>query len=292
MLILQKLFNQFFHHSKSLIFGLGFFLSACSGIFYQPDRIEYATPTQFKIDYESFYFQTTPLSPKLHGWKLYRSDRKQRSKGTFLLFHGNAQNLTSHFFSLAWMTKQGYDVMIYDYRGYGKSEGIPELRTTHQDALTALKEGYQFSIENNSPFFVMGQSLGGNIALRAIYDFPLKDKIKLLIIDSSFLSYQKMVWDKLTMAWILYPFSPLAYILYSDEFSSGTIIDKLPSIPTLVIHGKKDFIVPLKFGQEIYQRLKAPKWIWEVEQGMHIDAFFIKEPDYRAKFITFLETFK
>jgi hypothetical protein len=210
------------------------------------------------------------------------------SLGTILHFHGNAQNLSSHFLMLSWIAEYGYDLFIFDYRGYGQSTGAPSQDGIYLDSMAGMQKGYEFSLENKSPLIVYGQSLGGNVALRAIVDFSYKDQIKLLILDSTFASYQKMAWDKLTSAWILIPFSPLAYVFFSDKYASGLILNKLPPIPTLVIHGTNDLVVPFKFGQELYSKIETQKWFWKIENGTHTDAFFRNEHNYKEDFIKFL----
>ncbi len=273
---------------RSLGIVLGFFfLSGCSSLFYFPDHYTYRTPDQFKLKYDSFFFESDD-GTKLHAWKIHRRHQERKSLGTILHFHGNAQNLSAHFLGLLWLAEMDYDLMIFDYRGYGQSGGQPYQKGIYQDSLKAMQIAFEFSLENKSPFIVYGQSLGGNIALRTLVDFEHKEAIKFLVLDSTFLSYQKMAWDKMTSAWILIPFSPLSFVFFSDAYASELVIDKMPNIPTLVIHGTHDFVVPYKFGEKIYQRLKQPKWMWTVENGGHTDAFFRPEHNYRDDFIKLL----
>ena len=98
-----------------------------------------------------------------------------------------------------------------------------------------------------------------------------------------------MAWDKLTSAWILVPFSPLAYIFFSDKYASSLVLKKLPSIPTLVIHGTHDLVVPFKFGEDLYSKLDTKKWFWKIENGTHTDVFFRQEHNYREDFVKFLK---
>ncbi|MFZ4714172.1 MAG: alpha/beta hydrolase [Bacteriovoracaceae bacterium] len=275
--------------TRSLGLILGFlFLSSCSNLFYFPDHYTYRTPDQFNLNYESFTFPSSD-GTSLNGWKIQRRHSERKSLGTILHFHGNAQNLSSHFMMLAWLAEVDYDLMIFDYRGYGQSGGSPSQDGIYLDSLAAMKKGYEYSLENKSPFIVYGQSLGGNVAMRALVDFEFKDQVKLLVLDSTFMSYQKMAWDKMTSAWILIPFSPLAFIFFSDRYASDLVIDRLPKIPVLVIHGTNDQVVPYKFGKKIYDRLNNEKWLWTVQDGYHTDGFFRPDHNYREDFLSFLK---
>jgi fermentation-respiration switch protein FrsA (DUF1100 family) len=280
---------QFSRKYQSLGLFLGFlFLSACSNFFYWPDHYLYRTPDHYKLEYQSINFESKD-GTILHGWKIHRREMKKPSLGTIVHFHGNAQNLSSHFLMLSWLAEYGYDLFIFDYRGYGQSGGAPSQDGIYLDSMAGMQKGYEFSLENKSPLIVYGQSLGGNVSLRAIVDFPFSKEIKLLILDSTFSSYQKMAWDKLTSAWILVPFSPLAYIFFSDKYASSLVLKKLPSIPTLVIHGTHDLVVPFKFGEDLYSKLDTKKWFWKIENGTHTDVFFRQEHNYREDFVKFLK---
>jgi len=262
-------------------------LSSCSGIFYQPTSYFYSDPKQFQIKYDDIDFKSTD-GTQLHGWYLHRSDKKKKSKGLIIFFHGNAQNITAHYLNLAWITKKGYDVFAFDYRGYGLSKGMPNQQGTNKDALAALNYAHaRFKKDGHEKFIVYGQSLGGVISLRALQDFKHREDIDLLVQDSTFMSYQKIAFDKLSHAGIFMILSPLAYGLVTDEFGSSRYAPKFKR-PTLVIHGTDDFVIPFKFGEEIFETLETKKWFWKVEKGRHIDVFRRDNYAYQKKFIKFL----
>jgi fermentation-respiration switch protein FrsA (DUF1100 family) len=107
--------------------------------------------------------------------------------------------------------------------------------------------------------------------------------------DSAFYSYQDIAFDKLTSRWFLYPFSPLAYLLISDEYASDEVFHKIKT-PLLVIVGMKDPVVSPKFGKRIYKGVASDKkWIWKLPNGAHIDAYHHDNGIYREKFVDFLE---
>lgn len=263
-----------------------FILQSCGHLFYQPSRDEFYNPKQFKLSYEDVYFQAKD-GTKLHGWLL--GSQAQPIKGTIVHFHGNAQNITTHFLNLAWLVKQGFNIFIFDYRGYGKSEGKASQEGLYQDALAALKKGMELH-NHQGKFIVYGQSLGGVVSLRALADYSELAKVDLIVMDSTFDSYRDIAFDKLTSRWFLYPVSPLALIAVSDAYASDEIFEKITN-PTLVIVGMKDHIIPAKFGKRIYQGIAAQeKWLWKLPLGGHIDVFHGPNESYRSDFVKLVDS--
>lgn len=262
-------------------------LNSCSHLFYFPDSYLYSDPKQFKIVYENIFFKSQD-GTKLHGWYLQNKEKAVPSKGLILYFHGNAQNISAHYISIAWLTKEGYDVFAFDYRGYGLSKGQPHQRGVHEDSLAALNLAHKrFKKEGHNKFIVYGQSLGGIISLRALKDFKERKDIDLYVMDSTFLSYQDLAAEKLRDSGVLWILNPLGYLLVSDEYSPYKYAPEFDR-PTLVIHGVKDTIIPLRFGEEIYHRLRSKRDIWKIKEGGHIDGFFVEKKRYRRKFLQYL----
>lgn len=260
---------------------------SCSHVFYQPSPKHFVDPAQFKLKYEDVYFESKD-GTKLHGWFFRAKDAKP--KGTIVQFHGNAQNISTHFFSLIWLIDHGYNLFTFDYRGYAKSEGKPTQAGIYLDALAAMDKARDFNqLNGNGKFVIYGQSTGGAIALRAIPDYKYYADIDLIVMDSAFSSYQDIAFDKLTGRWFLFPFSPLAYVLVSDAYAADKVFNKITK-PTLVIVGQKDPVVPQKLGKIIYKGIKTKeKWLWKLPKGSHIDAYHHQDGIYRQKFVDFLE---
>lgn len=274
---------------KNLLFfiSLGLFVS-CSNLLYYPDDIVYSTPKQFDLDYKDVYF-TAKDGVKLHGWFLETKYKKK--KGLVVHFHGNAQNLSSHYLSLAWMVNKGYDLLIFDYRGYGKSEGGPNPKDVNLDAISALDLGVDYLSQKKYPqFIVYAQSLGGTVALRAMKDFSQRNKVDLLVLDSTFSSYQEIAKDRAASVWLLWPFQYIAYLIMSDEYASYNYISEFDR-PTLVIHSQDDEVVPIKFGEEIYKKLKTKKEMWVLKDVPHIGIFHGNSYEDREKFLKFLDQY-
>ena len=265
-----------------LLLLLIFILVSCSGLFYQNTQQTYSDPKRFKLKYSDFNL-TTKDNVRLHGWHIKNSLQPKDPESLVLFFHGNAQNITAHYLALAWMTQFGHDLMIFDYRGYGKSESSPDQKGTYLDALAFLKYGAeQFSKGNYKRLIVIAQSLGGIIALRALEDFPEQKKIDLLVLDSTFTSYQDLAFDRAASLWFTFIFSPLTYLLISDQMAPNHP-EKI-NVPSLVIHGKNDDIVPYEFGVKLFESLNSPKDFWEIPRGGHIDGLNIAHFQKRLLF--------
>ncbi len=271
-----------------LYFGM-VFLFSCSGIFYVPTSIIYTTPKNFDMNFEEVYFPSDE-GILLHGMHL-KNFLKKDPISLILYFHGNAQNISSRIGRLKKLLELGHDVFLFDYRGYGQSTAVyPNQRGTYKDALAALN--YAFALKEKikaKKFVVLGSSLGGVISSRAVMDFPRKKEIDLLVLDSTFMSYRDIAFDKIWRVPFLrfvYPFVPL---LVSDEYAPRYHLPKL-DLPILFIHGTKDYVVPYKFGKKFFESVSTPqKWLWTIPGGRHVSVFsFDPAIDYQEKFSKFI----
>lgn len=192
-------------------------------------------------------------------------------KTHILFFHGNAENVSSHFHSLFWILEQGYSYTIFDYPGYGGSEGEPTPRTTTLSGQFMIN--YIAKTYHDSKIFVFGQSLGGNIALYSSIKMKFKAPICGIAVESTFLSYRAIARRVLAKNWFTWLFQALPYILVSDTFSASENLSELSPIPLLIFHGNKDPVVGIENGKELYDSAVEPKRFTLVQNGEHIDSF-------------------
>ena len=269
--------------------GLFFLLLGCSSVFYQPSRQQFIDPARFQLAYQDVWF-TAKDGIKLHGWFFPAQGKLSAVKGTVVQFHGNAENISTHFMSLVWLTTAGYNLFTFDYRGYGKSEGRATQEGTYLDALAAIAQAKEFHDQHGKGHFIIyGQSTGGIISLRALVDAPQASMVTLFVQDASYASYQKIAFEKLKSSWVLFPFSPLAFLLISDEYAAEKILEKIHQ-PTLVIAGKNDRVIPAHFGKKIYRGINSDqKWWWKLPEGGHIDTFHHDQGRWRKNFLELLD---
>ena len=167
---------------------------------------------------------------------------------------------------------------------------MAESKGVYDDSHAALDfAGELYKKKNYKKLILIAQSLGGNILMRAVSEHALAKQASLLVVDSTFLSYQEMASDRLQSVWFLYPFSILTGLLVSDEYSAMDHAKNI-KLPTLVIHGKKDSVVPFKFGKEVYETLTTKtKEFWQVEEGRHISTLGNGKKETEEKFLEFIE---
>ena len=251
--------------------SLIFILSSCSfnGSFYYP-KSEYRAIEN--IDYQEIFLENTE-GIKLHAVYL---EPKVKSKGTVLLIHGNGGNVSGWIHSIEPLTNAGYRTLVFDYQGYGKSEGKPTHKNVVNDAEMFLE--YLISKKDKTEKMVIwGVSLGGNLSVNIASRNP--DKVDILIDEAGFSSHSDIATHM--MPWLI---KPLARITVASPYSSKKLISEL-EIPVLIIHSSEDKVVPFEMGQKVYNKANKPKEFWEIK-GKHCHAI----SDYKEQFIHKLDS--
>lgn len=253
-------------------------LVGCTSLIYQPDRFLHADPHAYGINFKEFYVRSYD-GTRLLAWDL--KSKTPNPENLVLMFHGNAQNLSAHAFHLAWMVEKKTDVLIFDYRGYGLSEGTPYPKGVAEDGLRFLQLAYDKYKEGHyKRLIIYAQSLGGAVAMRALEEVAWRNEISLLVLDSTFRSPQDIASDKT---------HGLFWWLISSEYTADKRLTHL-TMPLLVIHEDHDPVINFKFGQDIFDKAPSPnKTFWKLEGYNHGDVFFTKRGLYRERFITFID---
>lgn len=280
----MRIFNR---RIQAIVYVCLLALTACSHLFYHPSSGLYLSPDDLQFKVEEITFPTGDGS-LLYGWYFPPASNKP-SLGTVVQFHGNAQNRSAQFASLHWVTNEGYGLFSFDYRGYGENRSKPSQKGLNEDALAAIERASKL---NSAPLILFGQSLGGAVLTRAVgeipKDSPLRARILAVIIDSSFTSYRAIGRNVLSRSWISWILQPFATLLVSDEYSPEEYFRQIAPIPTLVIHGDADRVVPVEFGKEIFALCQEPKTFWLIPNGNHIDVFKDAHPGNRKRFVSYL----
>lgn len=272
----------------ALMLALGPTLSGCGHLFFYPRKELFYPPEKQGLHPETFFI-TTEDKVKLHAW--FFSARSKPRKGTVVQFHGNGENLSSHYLSVVWLIDNGYDVFTFDYRGYGVSEGEPNPEGAYRDGMAALKTSLDLHAKHGrGQFVIVGQSLGGLIALKTWVDFDRQSEGSLMVLESTFSSYKDIAQEKLAGHWMTWLFSPLGRVLVSDRYASQDSIAKLVT-PLVVIHDEKDPVVPFHFGEEIFAGAASAKnrMFFKEAKGRHVGFFSTDAPENRKKLIDVLK---
>jgi alpha-beta hydrolase superfamily lysophospholipase len=264
--------------------------SGCGHFFYFPDHNFYYPPDKNGYAPKEILFDSTD-GTKLHGW-YFSSTTKEPPKGLIVQFHGNSENISSHYASLVWITKRGYDLFTFDYRGYGKSENKkPDQKAVYEDGLSALKKAVEFADSKKPqkiPFIVVyGQSLGGIISARSVADFDQQNRVNLLVQDSTFCSFKDMVQEKMASIWLTWIFSPIGRLTVSDKYASEEYFSKIKT-PILIVHDREDPVVHFQNAEKIFKLAHEPKVFWDFKKKRHVGIFAIDTPEYRERFLNYL----
>ncbi|MBI4063758.1 MAG: alpha/beta hydrolase [Elusimicrobia bacterium] len=236
---------------------------------YHPERIIEATPQAVGLNFEDVWL-TAADGVKIHGWWIGHQNFKQ----AVLFCHGNGGNISHRLETIKAFYDLGFYVFIFDYRGYGQSEGSPSEKGLYQDALAA----YQFLTKEKkvSPekIVLFGESLGGAVAA----DLAGNVEVGAVVTEGALSSVKDM-------ARVVYPFLPF-HLFVRQKFDAAGKLSRV-SAPKLIIHSRQDDIIPFELGEKLYRLAKDPKEFFEIS-GTHNDARFEAGPAYWQKIQLFL----
>ena len=199
----------------------------------------------------------------LRGWLLYRQarlDNQAVQAPLVLYFPGNAQNRHARISDLQKFAASGFDVLIFDYRGYGDSTGSPTEANLSADALLIWKYVQDELGYDEAKIVVFGESIGGAVALSMwSKENPNPPQPAAVILNATFTSMPQ------TVAWH-YPLFPFQFLLL-DRWPS---IERIPRVnaPVVIFHGTDDQIVPVAHGRALAQAASQARFI-EIPGGTH-----------------------
>lgn len=190
--------------------------------------------------------------------------------------HGNAGNISNRLHNLQDLYRRGLSVLLFDYRGYGKSLGTPTESGIYQDAMAA----YDFLVRQRgvSPerLVLFGRSLGAAVA----GEVATRRAAAGLILESAFPSMQSMAdqhyWG-LPARWFV-----------DAEFNLTQKLSSL-TVPLFMIHGDRDTIVPMRLGRQVYEAAPPPKAWYTVPGAGHNDVPFIGGSSYFQHIVAFIK---
>lgn len=254
---------------------------------YRPVREVPYTPGELDLEFEDVLFESDD-GLRLNGWYIpapvettHRGCPKRGQAPTVLFCHGNGGNMMHCLDSINIFYNLGLSCFIFDYRGYGHSQGKPGEEGTYLDVEAAYKwltKGKKIPPDN---IIVFGRSLGGSIAAY----LASKVQAGCLIVESTFTSYAD-IGKK------FYPYMP---VRWSANFSYRTIdYIRDTHCPVMLIYSRNDEVVPFEFGLELYEAANEPKELVEIF-GSHNDGFLVSGEIYKkawTKWLKFLEGYE
>ena len=243
------------------------------GMTFFPLRELDATPDDWNMPYEDVSLMTAD-GIRLHGWYIPRSGAER----TVLFLHGNAGNISHRGESIAIFRRLGLNVLIFDYRGYGRSQGTPTETGLYADAAAA----WHYLVETRGVvagnIVIFGRSLGGAVAAQ----LASQVQAGALILESTLSSARDFAQAVLPLL------SRLVVVRY-DFDSAGRLAQV--HCPVLVLHSPADEIMPYRLGEKLYQSAHEPKRFVAL-RGDHNSGFLLSQPQYEqalGEFIASLE---
>ncbi len=237
-----------------------------------PSRQVETTPAALGLAYEPLTL-TTSDGVELDGWFL----PAKTARGVILFCHGNAGNISHRLDSLRIFHELGLSVLIFDYRGYGRSQGRPTEAGTYRDAEAAWQYLVGERQVEPSRIVLFGRSLGAAVAAR----LAALHQPGALILESCFTSVPDMAAK-------LYPLLPVR-LLSRLHYN---VVDSLPEVscPVLVVHSPNDEIIPYSHGERLFAVAQPPKEFLQLRGG-HNEGFLLSGPAYVNGLADFLSGF-
>ncbi len=242
---------------------------------FQPKLVYFpGPPPSWAPDREGFAYRDLMLETSdgvaIHAWFF----PAEESHGAVVMSHGNAGNVANRVPHAQAFLDAGFSVLLYDYRGYGRSEGSPSEEGTYRDAEAA----YDWVVANAgvAPHRVVsyGESLGGGVAL----ELARRREVGAVMLESAFTSIPDVGQR-------IYPWLPVR-LMSRIVYDNAAKIAEL-RVPVLVIHSPDDEIVSYDFGEKLFQLANEPKQFLATEGG-HNDGGFLRRAEWREAVGRFL----
>ncbi len=247
-----------------LLVYAAFLLSSENKIIFHPSRYPdgFWNPASQGVLAQDIYF-TTEDGIKLHGWFI----PAENAVATLLWFHGNAGNISHRLDNIQRLVRLNLNVFIFDYRGYGRSEGVPSEAGIYKDSQAAYDAVLRLDGVSVDTLFLFGRSLGGICAVQTAMNWPAKG----LLLESVFTNSSDMARK-------IFPLIPLGWAMKSKLDA----VSKVPHLrlPKLFLHGTDDEIVPYDMGRKLFDAAAEPKTFYSIAGAGHNDTYVLGGDEY------------
>jgi hypothetical protein len=275
-------------HRKLCRIGLiitALLLAACSRPFFYPDQHIRLTPDLIGLEYRDVSLVAED-GTQLHAWHILPEGHPQ---GIILVLHGNAENISTHIHSVAWLAEEGYELLLLDYRGFGRSQGKPVLPEVFQDIAAAADWLSQRSKSQQVPAYWLGQSIGASLSAYYLSQHTVEG-LQAIVLDTPFANYRQLGREKLSEFWLTWPLQyPLSWFI-DNRFSPDKATAGWPALPTLIFSSRDDRIIPAHHTRDLVN-LFAVQQATQVTliqtQGPHLSTYrYEKNRQLTQRFLT------
>jgi alpha-beta hydrolase superfamily lysophospholipase len=261
--------------------------TATTSLYFYPQSTWIRTPAVYGLEYQDVWLESAD-GTSVHAWWIPAQAGTDSGAGAgserpsinLLYLHGNAQNISSHIASVAWLSKAGYGLLALDYRGFGASEG----RALMPDVLQDVEAAAHWLSQNHpdSDLVVLGQSMGASLAVDFVAQAQHHYSVDALVLEAPFASFGDAARDAVTsswLGWLLWPFTWLVPSKWDPEKHAPDI-----DVPVLLMHSSEDQVVDIQQGRRVFRALarlsaygggqSSPSvHCWRELDGPHIAAF-------------------
>lgn len=226
-----------------------------SRFIYYPDPNWIVTPERLGLEAEEVQLSPEP-GIELHAWFFPHP----APLATLLFCHGNAGNVSHRLENVYYLSQTGFQVLLFDYRGYGHSTGQPSEEGLYRDSVAAWEHLVARPDTAAAPRLIFGRSLGGAVAV----ELATRVTAHGLSIESTFTSIQ-------TLARLAFPLPlPELPVKYDSLAKIGRI-----AMPLLAIHGERDELIPFADGRALFDAAPQPKDWFPIPGAGHNDTYRI-----------------
>ncbi len=235
--------------------------SVVNRFIYYPEPDWWATPTDLGLRAEEVFLTSEP-DVQLHAWFFPQplTEARRVPLATLLFCHGNAGNASHRLENVYYLLQTGFQVLLFDYRGYGHSAGQPSEQGLYRDALSAWGHLVERPDTLGVPRIIFGRSLGGAVAV----ELATRVEADGLVIESTFTSIR-------TLARLMFPLPlPELPVKYDSLSKIGQI-----QTPLLAIHGEEDELIPFADGRALFEAAPEPKVWYPIPGAGHNDTYLV-----------------
>ncbi len=212
-----------------------------SNLIYYPEEDYAGVPADIRLHYDDLLIPTSD-GLSLGAWYV----PSPKARGTILFCHGNAGNISHRLIELKLLNAMGFNVLMFDYRGYGQSEGRPSEEGTYLDAEAAWRYLVDVLEEKPERIVLFGRSLGGAVAI----ELATRHTPAALVVESTFTRLADV--GSVHYSWL-----PVRFLLrhrYDSISRVGSI-----ACPKLFSHGDNDQLIPIELGRKLFDAASSPK---------------------------------
>lgn len=234
------------------------------------------SPERLGLRYEELTLVTED-DRRLHAWFLPSPVEPSADKYAVLMCHGNAGNISHRLDrTLLMHSNLGTDVLLFDYRGFGRSSGSPDEAGTYKDVRAAFRYLVDTRGVDETNIVLFGESLGAAVALQLATEVEVAG----LVLEAPFTSIRDMARE-------VYPFVPNGWV--RTRYAN---LEKIPEVtePVLILHGTEDRTVPFAHGKALFEAATEPKRFLAIEGAGHSDTYLVGRELYWDAWRRFLRS--